>query len=239
MTTDAPFRGRTAWLLPLCGLIITIILFECTSLDVLIQDCFYSRESGWLITFDKKSPVVFLYYTLPKILIGLFGAFLVFSIAHTAIRQHRPDWLHIYLLACLITIPSVVALIKARSNMPYPCKIERYGGDHPIHNLKQAFLTPLPHGAKRYKGWPGGHASGGFALLGLAFIATTRRRRWRNFALVTLLGSFMGLGHTLDGNHFISHSFVTFFLAWLIAALIFQLFSSHLHTPPSTQGTNT
>ena len=50
-----------------------------------------------------------------------------------------------------------------------------------------------------------------------------RRWRWLGFGLATGLGLAMGVCHTMDGAHFLSHTFVSLFIAWLLAACLYGL----------------
>jgi membrane-associated PAP2 superfamily phosphatase len=65
------------------------------------------------------------------------------------------------------------------------------------------------------KCWPGGHASGGFALFALMGLFSTRRGQWIGLVAGLSLGRWMGAYQTLKGAHYLSHSLVTLMLAWI------------------------
>ena len=225
---DILFRSWTSMAIPAVLLVSVIILFEMTPLDDIIQDLFYIGDGRWCIEFHKYSGWGLFYYTLPKILLGMFGAAVLFHGGWLFFRKRIKPFGHIYVLVCLGAIPGVVAILKANSNMPYPRKLVQYGGACQKVSLADAYLKPLAQGEKQYKGWPGGHASGGFAIMGLAFVFTAPRKRWRGFLAAVLLGFFMGMGHTMDGNHFISHVLVSFFIGWLVSALLYGLYARYV-----------
>ncbi len=123
----------------------------------------------------------------------------------------------------MLAVPCVVANLKSYNSMPYPSKLTRYGGREERKTVVEAFRHPRQPNGKRYHGWPAGHASGGFSLMGLAFAPRRRRWRWLGFGLATGLGLAMGVCHTMDGAHFLSHTFVSLFIAWLLAACLYGL----------------
>ena len=218
------FRSRFCWVAPLLLLAAVLVLFECfPGWDIRIQDCFYSAERGWLVGGDDDKWLEFCYYQGPKIiLIPLFVVLVLYS-AWRTIRTRRVPWRHIYVLACLGAIPGVVAALKVGNSMPYPKKLVRYGGTEERRTVVEAFQWSRADGTRHYGGWPGGHASGGFALMGAAFAPEDPRRRRTGFLAATALGFYMGIGHTIDGAHFFSHSLVSFCIAWLVAALLWRL----------------
>ena len=89
--------------------------------------------------------------------------------------------------------------------MAYTIRCEPYPADD----------QPSPRGGC----FPAGHASGGFALLGL--IAVRSSRRWRNgvIALGLGLGWWMGLYQMLKGAHYPSHTTTTMLIAWMVVLL--------------------
>ncbi len=221
---DLCFRGHTSWIIPLVLLVLTILLFELTPWDTWIQDHFYTPGEGWLLKLDKHHGFGLVYYTGPKWLLGQLGFVLGAIIVWIAIRKRRLAWGLLYVVITMISIPCLVANIKSDCSVPYPSRLVRYGGKEQPRNLYQAFFEPIPAGSKRYHGWPAGHASGGFAPIGAAFVPERKKYRWLAFGGVTALGFFMGICHTMDGNHFFSHNLVSYFLAWMVAAFLYLLF---------------
>ena len=77
--------------------------------------------------------------------------------------------------------------------------------------------SPYPENdrpARRGRCFPAGHASGGFALLGLIGLARTTRGRWAAFAVAMAAGWAMGVYQMAKGAHYLSHTLVTLLVAW-------------------------
>lgn len=213
--------------LPLGILLLVLAAGEWIPFDLWVQDCFYDWNSRqWLFKFDKHSALGLTFYVIPKILLGIFaGSLLLLAIRQKWSRMTCP-WNRprlVYILLCLALIPSLVSILKANTGVAYPRKIDRYyGGNIPYRTVWQSI--PRYAGEKRYKGWPAGHASGGFALFGLAFAALTRSGRRRGFIIAVTTGSLMGTYQMLTGNHYLSHTILSMLLAWLVAGLLAYVF---------------
>ncbi|MFT5110556.1 MAG: membrane-associated PAP2 superfamily phosphatase, partial [Pseudoalteromonas tetraodonis] len=65
-------------------------------------------------------------------------------------------------------------------------------------------------------GFPAGHASGGFALMGLCVFGRTRRGITLGVAAGLSLGWILGSYQMLNGNHYLSHTVVTNLLAGIL-----------------------
>ncbi|MGI6356709.1 MAG: phosphatase PAP2 family protein [Lentisphaeria bacterium] len=209
--------------LPLGLLLLVLVAGEWIPFDLWVQDCLYDWDSQqWLVKFDKHSPLGLTFYVIPKFLLGFFaGSLLLLTISQRWGRLTCP-WNRlrlVYVLLCLALIPSLVAILKAHTGVAYPRKIDRYGGGSiPYRTVWQSI--PRHVGEKRYKGWPAGHASGGYALFGLAFAPLSRSGRRRGLMIALAAGSLMGTYQMLAGNHYLSHTIVTMLLAWLVAGLL-------------------
>ncbi len=218
--------------LPLGLLLLVVAAGEWIPFDLWVQDCFYDWNSGqWLIKFDKHSALGLTFYVIPKILLGIFAGVLLLLIIRQKWGRFTCPWSRrrlIYVLLCLALIPSLVSFLKAHTGVAYPRKIDRYGGgDIPYRTVWQSI--PRHAGEKRYKGWPAGHASGGFALFGLAYAPLSRSGRRCGLMIALAAGALMGTYQMLAGNHYLSHTIVSMLLAWLVAgllAIVFRLNSS-------------
>jgi membrane-associated PAP2 superfamily phosphatase len=116
--------------------------------------------------------------------------------------------------------------MKSRSDIYCPWAITRYGGEAPyIH-----FFDSLPPGMPPDCGkcFPAGHASGGFALIGLYYLFDRPRNRWLGLLFGMTCGWTMGLYQMFKGAHFLSHTIVTM----LIAAVIVQVLARLLKLDP-------
>jgi len=213
----APF---TRWLVPALVLLAAqLALFESTGLDLLVQDRFFDFSTGrWLV--DAQEPVGRLvFYTGPKAVIIAAGVALLVLLAGPA--RWRERWrldrrgLAVAFLT-LATVPALAGWGKSTTNVFCPSEIRRYGGEVPFVKL----CAPYPaddRPERRGHCFPAGHASGGFALLGLAWVRGSRR--WGRGALALGLGAgwWMGGYQMLKGAHYLSHTVTTMLVAGIIA----------------------
>ena len=103
----------------------------------------------------------------------------------------------------------------------YPCYVDRYGGKQPYRTLLESI--PRVPGRVRGRGFPAAHCSGGFALMALYFVMPGPAR-WVGLGLGLAAGWIVGLYQMLKGVHYLSHTIVTMFLAWLIILIVSRLF---------------
>ncbi len=202
-------------------LILGIILFEYSPIDMWLQNFLYDFESAtWLWDRDEKISK-FLFYDGIKILIVVF--FLVMLISAVCFRtslcvQNHREGLAIVILSILL-IPLLVGSLKAITNMPCPKNLKHYGGSYPTVSL----LKPYPenfHQTKQIKCYPAGHASGGFALLSLVFLFKKKKHKVLAVSVALSVGWVMGAYKMIIGDHFLGHTMVTMLLSWFITLLI-------------------
>lgn len=211
-------RGiATAWSGPavLAGL---FVLLEFTALDLWVQDWFYDFErQRWLV--DAREPVGRLFfYDGPKAAIILLALGLLALMFGSARWRERWGFARRNLgvaILTLITVPVLAGLGKDATNIFTPAQTRRYGGDVPYVKLFESYpVDDRP--VERGRGFPAGHASGGFALLGL--YGLWRTRAWRRGVIVLALGAgwVMGGYQMLKGAHYLSHTVATMLLAWVV-----------------------
>jgi membrane-associated PAP2 superfamily phosphatase len=217
-----PPAGSTRALWITLGLLAGVLaLFEFTDLDLALQDRFYDFEARrWVV--DEKDPTGRLFfYNGPKALVWLCAlTTLVLAAGPARWREkwrvdRRGLWLGVLVIA---TVPALAGLGKKYTNIFCPSEIRRYGGD--VAYVKLCEPQPADDPAPRRGGcFPAGHASGGFALLGLLAVRGTRRWRHGVMALGLGLGWWMGGYQMLKGAHYLSHTLTTMLVAWLVVLL--------------------
>lgn len=205
-------------------LIVVITLFQFTQLDISIQNYFYNFDTkSWLI--DKNEPILkfFLYDGLKALLI-LFAVSLLFSLIFLRKRRFVQEYKKglIIVLLSAILVPSIIGTLKATTNTPCPCNIVDFGGDYPDIKVFDSYPKDFVQ-TKKAKCWPGGHASGGFALLALFFLFKTQRNKKRAIIGALIIGWTMGTYKMLLGDHFLSHTIITMLIAWIIILIIEKL----------------
>ena len=205
-------------------LICVIALFQFSEIDIFIQSHFFNFETKkWLI--DKNEPILkFLFYNGAKNSLLIFAIMILFSLIffrkNSLIKEYKKGLIIVLLAAAII--PSVVGTLKAVTNTPCPNNINYFGGEYPDIKLFDSYPKDFVQKSK-IKCWPAGHASGGFALLGLFFLFKTEKNRKKTIVFALIIGWSMGLYKMLLGDHFLSHTIITMVLSWLIILLIVKL----------------
>lgn len=190
--------------------------FAHTTLDLQVQDHFYDFAAGrWLIDGHDDAGRLW-FYQGPKVVIALVGCtLLALALGPRHWRRRlgfaRPDL--VIAILTLATLPLLAGLGKRHTGMHCPGELIRYGGDSPYEHLHLSIHTG---GETRGRCFPAAHASGGFALLGLAWLRSSRRWRIGGVALGLAAGWWMGGYQMLRGAHFLSHTLVTMLLAWIV-----------------------
>ncbi len=125
-------------------------------------------------------------------------------------EQRRWLWLWLGIVFSALS----VSILKRFSIHACPWDLTRYGG----FAAELALFADLPSGTQPGRCFPGGHASGGYALLALyfAFIGSNTRLAYLSLALGLFVGSLMGWTQMMRGAHFMSHNLWTLWVVWLV-----------------------
>jgi membrane-associated PAP2 superfamily phosphatase len=199
-------------------LVLVLVLFEFTNIDIWLQDKFYDRaQDAWLVDPLARIPRMIFYNGAKWAIIGFAVVLVVFFLWP---KEKLPEkWSARkrdvgFLILCLGIVPATIGTLKANTNIYCPFQLARYGGTKPyikVFDSRAAATTQDPG-----RCYPAGHASGGFALMSFYFIARTGRGRILGMAIGQSYGWTMALYQTFKGAHFLSHSIVTMLLAWLL-----------------------
>jgi membrane-associated PAP2 superfamily phosphatase len=201
-------------------LIGVIALFELTPLDLLIQDQLFDFESSrWIVDDDWLIPRA-IFHEFPTILSIAVGL----ALTHLLMRPER--WRKLLgrnlprrrqvlcALLTVVTVPAVVAVSKATTNVFCPSEIDRYGGDVCYTRLFEKQPDTLQP-ERRGQCFPGGHASGPFAMVGLFGLARRRQGKIAALTFALIFGWIAGGYQMLTGAHYISHTLVSMIVAWI------------------------
>lgn len=198
-----------------------LVYFQVSDADIALQDHLYDFENRrWLVDRFAWWPTI-LFHKLPKYLIIAFAVILLLRV-YTVPRWKWPAWLRPVpareawvVVLCLGLTPAIVAIGKKTTNVFCPWDIERYGGEEEyVKTWSRNDPARPPKGCGQC--WPAGHASGGYALVAVATLATTRRGRVLGTLTGLVVGHIMGGYQMLKGAHYISDTVVTMLLAWII-----------------------
>lgn len=214
--TARPWRSLLASIATLAAV---FAFFEFTGADLAVQDRLFDFAAGkWCV--DAKDPLGrALFYNGPKyLIIAAALGMLVLAVGparwREAARVERRGL--VIALLTLTTVPALVGQSKATTNVFCPYEIRRYGGDVAYVKVLERF----PEGerpSRKGRGFPAGHSSGGFALIGLLWLR--RGRAWQAgvVALTLAAGWWMGGYQMLKGAHYLSHTLVTMVFALSMA----------------------
>lgn len=119
-----------------------------------------------------------------------------------------------YLLVAVTLSVVAVNLGKQWTNVDCPWDVAEFGGQRPHLGLFEDKPDTLPPGDC----FPGGHSSGGFALLAFYFVGWGRReRRWPLLIPGLLTGGVFAVDQWMRGAHFPSHDLASAYLCWMSA----------------------
>ena len=192
-------------------------VFEFTNLDVALQDHFYDfTRQRWLV--DATDPLWrAIFYHGPKYVIILIAVgVLALTLGPEKWRgrggfARRDLWVA---LLTLVTVPVLAGVGKDTTNTFCPAETRRYGGDVPYVKLCEPYPAD-DRPARKGRCFPAGHASGGFALLGLMWLRRTKAWKYGGLALGLGVGWWMGGYQMLKGAHYLSHTLTTMLVAWI------------------------
>ena len=216
-------NGNLSILLSFLCVVLTIVVFEKTTIDLRVQDLFYDPVRGWAV--DAQAPLSrMVFYQGPKWVLVVFVAGLALCIAAPEALAGRLPLTPLqagFVLTCIVVAPITAWFIKRHTGVLYPCYVQRYGGTEPYRTLLESI--PRVPGRVRGRGFPAAHCSGAFALMSLYFVMPGSLR-WVGLALGLVAGWVVGLYQMLKGVHYLSHTIVTMFLVWTIILALSRAF---------------
>ena len=216
-------NGNLSILLSFLCVVLTIVVFEKTTIDLRVQDLFYDPVRGWAV--DAQAPLSrMVFYQGPKWVLVVFVAGLALCIAAPEALAGRLPLTPLqagFVLTCIVVAPITAWFIKRHTGVLYPCYVQRYGGTEPYRTLLESI--PRVPGRVRGRGFPAAHCSGAFALMSLYFVMPGPLR-WVGLALGLVAGWVVGLYQMLKGVHYLSHTIVTMFLVGTIILALSRAF---------------
>lgn len=238
---------RSFWLpniaLPLIIGIILAFVYPRTRLDASLIQPFYDAHA---LVFPLKNDSFLenvmhkglrnLMIVISLIMLGLwiFGLKIWSPVSKNLNDIH---WLKVYhrqylwIFVAMVISTSAISVLKHLSIHSCPWDIMAYGGKEPWIPL----FGNLPIGAKSGHCFPGGHASGGFALIAIYFGFRDSFPKLAKAGLIfgMVFGFAMGWGQMMRGAHFMSHNLWTAWIVWML------LLAQYLVWPPKTFANNT
>jgi len=195
------------------------IFYELSSFDLLLQDKLYNFETcKWVV--DRNEPLArAIFYKGIKWALAFFGigSFILFILGLFKGKPRRYQFNTLYFFLCMAIIPLTISSSKSLTNVYCPWDLARYGGDVPYVKVYDSYPESFRPKKIRPECFPAGHASGGFALFSLFFIAKNRRQRFLSLIPPLVFGSIMAFYQMAKGAHFLGHNITTMLLAFLMA----------------------
>ena len=134
------------------------------------------------------------------------------------------------ILFCLL----VIAWLKKGSTVSCPWELREAGGLAQYVEHAWPWTTWSQADGGSGKCFPGGHASSGFAWLGL-YVALrdfdARRARWALICALSL-GTLLGTVQLLRGAHYFSHALWTALICWYLCAALWWFWPQKYKMPP-------
>lgn len=199
-----------------------IILEGITVFDRFAQRAFF--RGTWAISKSFHNGYKHLLYTGPKIAIIAVGicllALLISTFVSLSAGQRFMQWRKpvLLVLCSLALVPLFVAILKGISGVYSPVDLVPYGGKFPhIGVIEQLYRYGEVAGGRSF---PAGHASGGFALMALYYLPVRDAGKKGLFAFGLIAGWAMGIYQMARGEHFLSHTMTSMFLALAIITLL-------------------
>ena len=207
---------RTHFWLPLSALAVLTLVLMPGQGDLWIADRLYDLQGhGWALRHAFVTDTVIHLAGRDLSLVAWLAVVAAWLLArrNAGLQPWRGPLAYLAVSTLLAT--AVVAWIKSWSNMDCPWDLLRYGGERPYVGL----LGLRPVGLSRGACFPAGHASAGYAWLGLYFFfrATRPRLRWFGLLAGGTVGLVFGVSQQLRGAHFLSHDVWTAALCWMVA----------------------
>ncbi|QZA77244.1 phosphatase PAP2 family protein [Deefgea tanakiae] len=132
-------------------------------------------------------------------------------------EQRRCLWLWIGIVFSTLS----VSFLKRFSVHACPWDLTLYGG----FAAELPLFANLPSSTQPGRCFPGGHASGGYALLTIYFtyIGSNTRLAYWGLGLGLLFGTAMGWTQMMRGAHFLSHNLWTLLTVWCVLLLWYSV----------------
>ncbi|QEI11575.1 phosphatase PAP2 family protein [Cellvibrio japonicus] len=214
-------------------LLLATALLEIFQIDSQLADYLYrSQGGGWIFRREWITAVLVhkggKYLSLA--LLACLSLLWAFSYRLDVLKNLR---IHCrYLVVTALSSCTLVSLLKATTHISCPWDFARYGGDLEYISLAQQLWLGTGDGC-----FPAGHASAGYAWMGLYFVGLFYRSvwRWLGFGIPLLSGVVFGVSQQLRGAHFLSHDLWSLGVCWIIAFILYQQLLQP-YIPTSQQG---
>lgn len=233
--------SRSFWfshlVLPAAAGLLLAFIYPNTNLDAWLIQPFYDPHARLFPLENDLFLNNVMHKGLKNLMVGVSLTMLglwIFGLKSLAFKnQNENHWAKVFnrqflwVFVAMLVSTSTISILKDFSMHSCPWGLLAYGGTQPWLPL----FGHLPAGAKMGHCFPGGHASGGFALIAFYFGFRDSLPKLANVGLIFGLGFgfAMGWAQMMRGAHFMSHNLWSFWIVWMI------LLMQYLLWPPLSQ----
>jgi membrane-associated PAP2 superfamily phosphatase len=136
----------------------------------------------------------------------------------------RSDWRawrrpSLYFTVTMFLALGIVGLLKTWTNVDCPWDLQEFGGRFAYFQL----FVHRPAVLRHAQCFPAAHASSGYALMALYFVACERSLHWARIGVATgvALGLVFGIAQQARGAHFFSHDAWSACITWILALTVY------------------
>lgn len=213
-----------AWLLLLLFALVILVVNQLSNLDLVIQDYYFdpvNQVFAWKNTwFAKDFMHGYVKKGLITVVIAIISLVVLDGIAPIKGMPPAVRYKLRFVAVAAILVPTVITLIKSRSNYHCPWDVARYGGSAQFFRL----LDSIPATVDAGHCFPAGHASTGLWLAGFCVFLLPDRPRIALAVCIAGLGVGFALGwvQQMRGAHFLTHTLAS---VWIASAVILTMLS--------------
>ena len=224
-----------ATLILLCSATIILFIGQYTDLDLLLADYYFDAQRQifpWDNTWFGRD---LMHGYVKKALV--WGGFLlmgtaIFDFIRPLARFSSVQRAKLRVLALSAALePILIKTLKENSSMHCPWGVDRYAGDNPFLRL----LDTIPDGWQAGHCFPAGHASTAMWLTALVvlWLPENPQRALKAYLGGLSIGMILGWVQQMRGQHFLTHTLWTAWLASALTIALIALFSRQLFPRPA------
>jgi membrane-associated PAP2 superfamily phosphatase len=232
---NTPLLSKKNWQMQFCFAFVFFLVIcavqSWTDWDFAFQRLWYNQTTKtWWLTAEEFLATRWLWYGGAKKAISFFAGFCAFVFILSFFMQKVKIWRKccVLLLLSLLFVPLLVGLGKKITNVYCPVQIAEFNGtyeQHRIFEILEGERALEPRGGC----FPGGHCSGGYALMMLFFALPYPRYRYLGLMIGLSVGSLMGGYQIVRGDHFLSDTLATMSWAWMINLILVYVIEKYKH----------
>lgn len=206
------------------AILCAIIVIQIPQIDLTLSALFFrAKQAGFPLEASgfwlKNSPVLIAFYKAIDVMSRVALVVSVLMLICYLIKKNAKAFYAAVVLFCFITGPmlAVNAGLKESWGRARPRDVVEFGG---AQKFTPAWV--ISDQCSHNCAFTSGHAAAGFAMCIGFFVS--RRKIWLNGGL--LFGGLVSLSRMMNGAHFFSDVLFSFFVVFIVSALVTWLFSA-------------